>query len=116
MRKTISVIVTLLFFSATSLIANSEGGELSAPAPLNMSGQVIDKVSGEGLAGATLTIEGFEEKIFTDFDGRFTLNGLMPGKYDIKVSYISYEDVTLKQFALFGNEKLEVKLAANGEK
>jgi hypothetical protein len=115
MKKAIGILSALIILSAFTLFAESDGNPVEAAPTAVVTGQVIDMATGEGLAGASITIDGAETKTFTDFDGRFRMNGLLPGKYDIKVSYISYEEVTIEQFNLTGvSETLKVKLASNG--
>ncbi|MGE0770652.1 MAG: TonB-dependent receptor [Cyclobacteriaceae bacterium] len=57
-------------------------------------GQVIDNANGEGMIGATVVIKGTTEGAITDFDGRFELK-TVPGTYDLQVSFVSFESVTI---------------------
>lgn len=57
-------------------------------------GQVIDNANGEGMIGATVVIKGTTEGAITDFDGRFELK-TAPGTYDLQVSFVSFESVTI---------------------
>jgi hypothetical protein len=70
-------------------------------ATVALSGVVCDEVSGESLAGVEVKLDGTEIKTYTDFDGRFTLNDVTPGKYHLVTNYISYEkkEVTLSETA-----------------
>jgi uncharacterized surface anchored protein len=118
MKKMIGTFTAIFFLLITTLLAESK----STPAPnaaatAVVSGQVLDMATGEALAGASITIDGTETKTFTDFNGRFSMNGLVPGKYNIKVSYISYDEVTIEQVYLNStSDNLKVKLATNGNK
>ncbi len=62
----------------------------------SISGQVKDSKSGETLPGATILIEGTLAGSITDFDGKYTLESMKPGTYDIRVSFISYETAIFK--------------------
>lgn len=64
-------------------------------------GSVIEDATGETLVGATVVIKGTTRGTITDLDGQFTLK-VEPGTYDIQVSYISYNNLTI--------EDVEVKL------
>jgi len=52
---------------------------------------VTDKSSSEALVGVEVQIEGTNQKVYTDFDGKFTFCNLKPGEYKLVASYISYE-------------------------
>ena len=62
----------------------------------SVSGQVKDGKTGETLPGANILIEGTLTGSITDFDGKYTLESIRPGTYDIRISFISYEPVLFK--------------------
>lgn len=53
-------------------------------------GRVLDKKSKEPLTGATILVEGSKKAASADIDGNFKLENLIPGKYTLVVSYVSY--------------------------
>jgi hypothetical protein len=57
-----------------------------------LSGSVMDIETGEKLAGSKIEIEETGISVFTDMDGNFSIEQLLPGNYTLKVSYISYEE------------------------
>lgn len=61
---------------------------------LSLNGVVSDKATGETLAGAVIVANG--KKLYTDFDGNFSIDNVCSGKCLIKVSLISYEDQTIE--------------------
>lgn len=63
---------------------------------VKVSGQVIDKNSGETLAGAQVRINDINYIITTDLDGNFSIPGLEPGVYTVEITYISYKTEVLK--------------------
>lgn len=92
MKKIILILV--LFVSIQSLMADN--GDNSSKKTSNnsksaISGKIIDIVSGESLAGACLTIEGTDIKVYSDLDGNFTISNIEPGNYSMNVSMISYK-------------------------
>lgn len=79
----------------------------------SISGQVKDAKTGETLPGANILIEGTLTGTITDFDGKFALESLNPGLYDVRVSFISYEPKIYKglQVQAGRNTTLEVTLS-----
>lgn len=59
-------------------------------------GSVVDGKTGETLPGVTIYVEGTTLGTITDFDGKFNIQ-VDPGKYDLRVSYVSYETVIIKE-------------------
>jgi len=58
-------------------------------------GTVFDGVSGESLPGVTIYIEKLARGTITDLDGKFNLS-VAPGVYNVRVSFISYETVSME--------------------
>ncbi len=55
-----------------------------------IAGTVKDKLNSETLIGTTVQIDGTTIGTTTDINGHFALRNLKPGKYNLKVSYVSY--------------------------
>jgi hypothetical protein len=60
---------------------------------IHFKGVVVDKVSGETLAGVKVTIDGTNLEVYTNFDGEFEFNGLEPGTYKINCNLITYNEI-----------------------
>lgn len=58
-------------------------------------GTVIDQETGESLVGVTVFIVGTTTGTITDLDGKFSI-GLREGSYDLQLSYISYQTLTIE--------------------
>ncbi|MDX9881124.1 MAG: TonB-dependent receptor [Prolixibacteraceae bacterium] len=58
-------------------------------------GAVFDEKTGEFLPGVTIFAEGTSLGTITDLDGKFNLS-IAPGIYQIRVSFISYETLHIK--------------------
>lgn len=87
-------ILFILLFSIT-LVSQAQKGFIR--------GSVFDAETGESLVGVTVLIKGTTTGTTTDLDGKFSIE--MPlGTYDIQISYISYQTLSI--------EKVQVK---NGE-
>lgn len=65
----------------------------------SLQGQIIDKTTGEALAGVTVVLDNGTET-YTDFDGNFVFPNVGPGKYQLKTSLISYENITFNNITL----------------
>ncbi|MCF8412364.1 MAG: TonB-dependent receptor [Melioribacteraceae bacterium] len=59
----------------------------------SITGKVVDKISNEPLPGVNLTIPGTTIGTATDANGDFEITKLEPGSYQLKASYIGYNDV-----------------------
>ncbi|MEN0006551.1 MAG: TonB-dependent receptor [Bacteroidota bacterium] len=57
-------------------------------------GQVTDKLSNEPVMFANVLVLGTDAGTTTDIDGNYEITGLEPGLYDVRVSYIGYNEVT----------------------
>lgn len=66
-------------------------------------GTVIDDASGETLIGVAVALVNSSTGTATDFDGAFELS-LDPGIYDIQVSYISYQPLTITDIEVKAGE------------
>lgn len=52
---------------------------------LVLSGTVVDSASGDGIAGARVRLTGTALESTTDSRGRFTIPGVLPGRYELEV-------------------------------
>ncbi len=95
--KKITMLIAVIMMAVVTGIAMKPGeAEKEAVRTVSLSGQVLDIVSGEGLAGVKVQLEETDEVIYTDFDGNFSIEGLLPGSYNITASYISYKSSDVK--------------------
>ena len=81
----------LLFFvlllSAPLLLAGQNGSDATG----KITGTVIDDYNAMTLPMAPLEVVGTETVVYTELDGKYTLE-LPPGSYEIKVVFPGYED------------------------
>lgn len=89
------ILVSFLFLTSSAVLAGERDGAKS-PATITLKGKVIDKSTNESLAGALVWVEGTDMKAYTDLDGNFSIEGLMPDTYEVKCSLISYKEVEEK--------------------
>lgn len=112
MKKLVLSIFVLLFAVQVSY-ANNEGSPKEVVnSTVAINGKIIDKETGETLTGVLVKIEGTDEKVYSDFDGKFEFKDIMPGTYNISISYISYQKNVLKVIkaeSLVNTLKVELK-------
>ncbi len=53
-------------------------------------GTVTDKQTQVTIPGVTVSVIGTDKKVVTDATGRFRINGVSPGRYDISFTFIGY--------------------------
>lgn len=95
MKKVLIVLVALCIGLGISYAENDETTGNSAPVT-TMTGKVLDKITGETLAGVMVELDGTDKYVFSDFDGNFTFENLKPAEYNLTFSLISYEKNEMK--------------------
>ena len=83
------LILLLIFISNYSMGVGPENSAISSNLTI-IEGKVIDENTGEGLPGVEVKLLGSEKVIYTDFDGNFSIEGIIPGSYSLSADYISY--------------------------
>jgi len=99
MKRIVSVTVLGLLMFAAAGIA------LSQERPGSLRGQVLDELGG-AIVGATVTAvdaKGTEKTVVTNNNGVYTINGLAPGKYTLRV--------VNSGFAIYENAEVEIASA-----
>lgn len=79
-------IIVLIIFSGIN--AYSQSGSIK--------GIVVDKKTKETIIGANVIISGTTIGKSTDLNGFFEITNLKPGKYNLNISFISYNTIELK--------------------
>ncbi|MDD2424555.1 MAG: carboxypeptidase-like regulatory domain-containing protein [Bacteroidales bacterium] len=88
--------VSLLIINFTSLTLLSQNGVDNKDKAV-LKGVVVDKSSGEPLAGVIIFIEGTHLATYSGFDGSYLLKGIVPGKHNFVISLISYKKVSVPE-------------------
>lgn len=78
-----------------------------------ISGRIYDSQSGESLAGANITIEGMHTGAASDLDGYYYLINIPPGKYDLNVTYLGYQPVTISGVFVMADHTTDTDLSLN---
>jgi hypothetical protein len=107
------ILLVLFVLSGVTFPATAKDKPTNKPDLVNLSGTIIDRSSGELLAGVTVVLNGTDLKTITDFDGYFTFDNLTPGKYTLSSEYISYKEcVTLVDIMPEKKNKINILLTA----
>lgn len=85
------VLVFAMMISASVLFAGNPSKKTDL-IKTTITGKVVDFKSQEALSGVTVQIEGSNEKLYTDFDGNFSLEVIGDENPTLYFSYISYDD------------------------
>jgi len=86
-----------------------------------ISGRVIDARSREPIPGANVMIQGTVLGVNSDAEGRFSINSLAPGSYELRVSAVGYLVFNRRGIALTADQTvtldvtLEPTLIESGE-
>ena len=90
LNRSISVFAALLL-CASSAFAQQKPANPTSPAPASTSGKasivgvVVDSLNGRYLAGADVLVQGAKGALTTDSLGRFRIDSLAPGNYQVGV-------------------------------
>jgi hypothetical protein len=114
------IIAALLFIGINSFASEktkSEKASTKVETPstnVYLTGTIVDEQSKETLAGVEVTIEGTDLKTYTDFEGKFSFDGIKPGTYKIATKYVSYNKAESRQVTVKANEmhSLNMELTA----
>lgn len=120
MKKYILMSIIALFVANMGYAIEDDNNKLNKEASVSkdcaIQGFVVDKDTNERLAGVEITVEGTSISALSDLDGRFVIVGLPEGDYNLKVSYISYQDTQIKDLAAKSNANLKpVQLSLEAE-
>lgn len=95
MKSSIVLFSAMVLFFGLSSFKSEKNAASSEAAPVinnSITGVVLDRTTGEALTGVEVRVEGTNLKAYTDFDGKFAFEGIKPGSYKVRTSYISYKE------------------------
>ena len=102
--KKIIYLLTLLFLTAF----------FSYGQQVVIKGQVVDEKTKEPLSGAYVHFDDQKGGAITDAFGYYTINGIIPGQYKLKVKYVGYTEYEEK-VEISGSRVLNIKLSEKSE-
>ncbi|MFZ4455350.1 MAG: TonB-dependent receptor domain-containing protein [Bacteroidales bacterium] len=83
---------------------------LSTFAQHRLKGLVKDEETNENIIGCTVLLQGTTKGGVTDMDGKFSIQNVASGTYNLLVQFISYEKQLIKVRVPQGNDSLIIKL------
>ncbi|MES2779759.1 MAG: TonB-dependent receptor [Bacteroidota bacterium] len=90
----------VLLISTVAMAVSAQTGRIA--------GKIIDKKTGEELIGVSVQIEGTSIGAATDFEGKFSINNVAPGTYNLIMSYISYQKKVVSKVEVKAKEVTQV--------
>ncbi|MGE5400477.1 MAG: TonB-dependent receptor domain-containing protein [Ignavibacteriales bacterium] len=120
---TVTFFISILLFTSAFAQPGKRGGSQGAPGGGSITGKVLDSQTGKPVEYASVVLfktTGGKQinGSITDPDGNFEIKDVVPGKYNIAVSFIGYEKKKLKEVELsssrldLGEIKLEEKVVS----
>ena len=101
-----SVICLLICMAGSQLFAGTTG---------KISGQIIDKSTGETLIGANVIIMGTSMGSSSDIDGNYFILNIPPGEYQVKASMIGYASVTFEHVKVSVDQTTKIDFELSSE-
>ena len=100
------IVLVIALFGLTTGFANNNNEE-DKPKSFSISGKVVDNK--ESLTGVMVVLDGNERFVYTDFEGNFTLENVLPGEHTVSFSLIAYNNKEIT-FDPSSNNNIEVEL------
>src|SRR3989339_2201908 len=97
MKKIFTILLVII--SATLLLSQTTG---------NISGTVEDAKNGEALPGVNVIIKGTYYGAATDINGKFRINNISEGTYNVDIAFIGYKTVQYTGLKIEANKTKEL--------
>ncbi|MCB0731557.1 MAG: TonB-dependent receptor [Ignavibacteriae bacterium] len=97
--KKLNYLILILLVQYSSIIAQTSG---------SISGTVVDKDFGDPLIGVNVFIEGTTRGSATDIDGKYSIDGIEPGTYNVTFSIIGFQKNTITGIEIKPNANLKI--------
>lgn len=101
MRQKLCALISLSLFAVSFVWAQS--GKIH--------GVVTDKQTKEPLIGATIVITGTSMGAASGLDGTYNILNVPPGSYDVKATYVGYQEITVKALQVVSGLTAEANFA-----
>ena len=78
-----------------------------------LTGVINDAQSGETLIGANIILEGTDYGAATNSKGEYVILNIPPGRYNVKVSFIGYETILIKDVVISVDQTTQLPMELN---
>ncbi|MBV6514291.1 MAG: hypothetical protein FMNOHCHN_03894 [Ignavibacteriaceae bacterium] len=102
MSKHVFAALLIMVFIAGNITAQNKG---------SITGKITDKQNNEELIGANILVSGTSIGASTDIDGIYAIKNLDPGVYELKVSYISYQTLVIKDVKVEAGKETRLNIS-----
>ncbi|MFN0158631.1 MAG: TonB-dependent receptor domain-containing protein [Bacteroidota bacterium] len=97
--------VSILIFTSVSAFGQSS----------SLHGTIVDQESGEEIIGANVLIVGTTTGASTDLDGKYAIRNILPGTYDVRVTYVGFASKVVTGVTLKPDESLQLDISIASE-
>lgn len=73
-----------------------------------VSGTVTDGSSGTSLPGVNIVVIGTQQGASTDAEGQYTISGIEPGTYDLRATFVGYQEQVRQDVTVSAGETTQV--------
>ena len=92
--------IFIFIFLLSALLYCQNNGKLT--------GTIIDEVTEEPLVGVNIILKGTYYGAASDVNGKFVIDNITPGNYDVKISFIGYKTVEYTGFKIEAGKTVEL--------
>jgi hypothetical protein len=96
-------VISIVFLLSSAATGIAQTGSIE--------GVVTDRNSREVLPGVTITVKGTNTGAYADIAGHFRIPNVKPGKYRLKVSYISYNSDSVEDVRVEAGKATKLSIA-----
>jgi TonB-dependent receptor len=102
-RTLISVIASLaMILTSSQLTMAAEAGMIT--------GVVVDRSTGDKIAGATIKVDGTKKGAYSDLKGHFVIKSLDAGVYTVSIRALGYNDLTVNSVEVAPGAEVKLDL------
>lgn len=104
MRKVYAILVALVSLNTTLVVAQSPTQTIK--------GTILDKQAQSSLPGVNVVIIGSDpiKGTTTDMDGKFRLTEVVPGRYDLKITFLGYKEIVLPNVVVTSGKEVSLDI------
>ncbi len=109
MKKANLLLVAFLTLTMVVMAGNDKLPKAESSSTI-LTGLVLDKVTGEALAGVKVELINCNQDVYTDFDGNFKFENVKCGTHTIKTNLISYKVNNVEVECTGSDNNIEIPL------